>query len=259
MITKLFPVLLAILFAGPLFAQGSAEFHPAMRKAFEYGPRPSRPVFDPGEFLNPEEAKAISDPLEAYFTKEGIDVIVVVLADLGKAPPEHVARSFATAWCVSSMHCVVLHVPGRDGSPWIVAGGKLAEHFDPAQVQQAVEDARHRAASEAKDPDKVKAAATEAAELLRQWMANALNRSEMIQVESARRRLELDTKSRQWKIATMIVVVSAVPVLAGIWLLVIFLRRRGPRYFPTLAYQSRLGAPYSGGGRAVVDLGPPPH
>lgn len=259
MIARLLPVILAVILAGPLSAQGSAEFHPALRQSFEYGPRPPLSVFDPGGYLNPELAKAISDPLEAYFKKEGIDVIVVVLPDLGKAPPEHVARSFATAWCTSPIHCVVLHVPGREGSPWIVPDGKLVEHLNPAQVQQAVADARRRAASEAKDPDKVKAAATEAADLLRYWMANALNRSEMIQVESARMRLELEAKSRQWKITAMVAVVSAVSVLAGIWLLIVFLRRRGPRYFPTPAYQPRLGAPYSGGGRAVVDLGPPPH
>lgn len=259
MIARLLPLILAILPAGPLFAQGSAEFHPALRQAFEYGPRPPLSVFDPSGYLNPELAKAISDPLEAHFKKEGIDVVVVVLPDLGKAPPEHVARSFASAWCASPIHCVVLHVPGRDGSPWIVPDGKLVEYLNPAQVQQAVADARRRAASEAKDPDKVKAAAAEAADILRYWMANALNRSEMIQDESARMRLELETRSRQWKIAAMIAVVSVIPVLAGISLLIVFFRRRVSRHFPTPAYQPRLGAPFSGGGRAVVNLGPSRH
>lgn len=258
MIARLFPIILAVFLAGPLCAQGAAEFQPALRPAFEYGPRPPQSVFDPSGYLDPGLVKAISDSLEAHFKKEGIDVVVVVLTDLGKAPPEHVARSFAAAWCVSPVHCVVLHVPGREGSPWIIPDGKLVEHLNPAQVQQAVNDARRRAASEAKDPDKVKAAATEAADLLRFWLANALNRTEMIQFESARMRQELETKSRQWKIATMVAAASAIPLIAGVWMLVVLLRRRGAGYFPTPDYRPRLGAPHSGGNRAVVDLGPPP-
>ncbi len=258
MIARLLLIILAVFLAGPLCAQGSAEFQPALRPAFEYGPRPPQSVFDPSGYLDPGLVKAISDSLEAHFKKEGIDVVVVVLTDLGKAPPEHVARSFAAAWCVSPVHCVVLHVPGRVGSPWIIPDGKLVEHLNPAQVQQAVNDARRRAASEAKDPDKVNAAATEAADLLRFWLANALNRTEMIQFESARMRQELETKSRQWKIATMVAAASAIPLIAGVWMLVVLLRRRGPGYFPTPDYRPRLGAPHSGGNRAVVDLGPPP-
>jgi ABC-type nitrate/sulfonate/bicarbonate transport system substrate-binding protein len=257
MIARLFPIILALLAVGPLAAQGSAEFHPASRPAFEHGPRPPQSVYDPSGYLEPELAKAISDPLQGYFKKEGIDVVVVVLPDIGQAPPEHVARAFASAWCESPVHCVVLHVPGREGSPWIVPDGKMVEYLNPAQVQQAVNDARRRSASEAKDPDKVKAAAAEAADLLRYWMANALNRTEMIQFESARMRQELEDKSRQWKIAVMVAVASAVPVLAGISLLVVFLRRRGPGYFPIPDHHPRLGAPHAGGNRAVVDLGPP--
>ena len=134
-----------------------------------------------------------------------------------------------------------------------------SSHLNPAQVQQAVNDARRRAASEAKDPDKVKAAATEAADMLRYWMANALNRSEMIQLESARMRLELETKSRQWKIAAMVagrfgdsgdrrdLAAHRVPPQAG------------PRIFSATRLPDRASAlPTAGGNRAVVDLGPPP-
>lgn len=259
MIAKLLQVILAILLAGHLAAQESAESDSALRQAFEYGPRPSHPVYDPTGYLKPELAKAISDPLEVYFKKEGIDVIVVVLADPGKAPPEQVARLFASAWSTSPLRCVVLHVPGLEGSPWIVPDGELVEHLNPAQVQQAVGDARRRAASEAADPDKVKAAAAEATDLLRYWTANALNRAERIQAERARIRRELESNSRQAKISVLAVAALVIPVLAAISLLVVFLRRRGPGYFPTPAYRPRLGAPHSGGNRAVVDLGPPPY
>lgn len=258
MLARIFPIILASLPAGPLCARGSAEFNPALRPAFEHGPRPPQSVYDPSGYLDPELAKAISEPLQEHFKKEGIDVLVVVLPDVGQAPPEHVARAFASAWCASLAHCVVLHVPGREGSPWILPDGKMVAHLDPAQVQQAVNDARRRAASEAKDLDKVKAAATEAADLLRYWMASALNRTETIQLERARMRLELETKAQQWKIITLVAAASVIPMVAGAWLLIVILRRRGPGYFPTPAWQPRLGAPHSGGNRAVVDLGPLP-
>lgn len=258
MAARLYPIILAACFVGPLSAQGAADFQPALRPAFEYGPRPPQSVFDPDGYLDPGLAKEISDSLEAHLKKEGVDVVVVVLKDLGKAPPEHVARTFSSAWCTSPAHCVVLHVPGREDSPWIVPDGKLVAHLNPAQVQQAVGDARRRAASEAKDADKVKAAATEAADLLRYWMANALKRTEMILFESARMREELETQSRQWKIAAVVAAASVIPIFAGAWLLVGIFRRRGPGYFPIPEYRPRLGAPHSGGNRAVVDLGPPP-
>jgi hypothetical protein len=258
MIRRFIPLILVIVFASPLFAQGAGDFESTPRQAFEYGPRPPLSVFDPKGFLAPPQLKAISDPLAAYFQKEGIDVIVVMLADLGNAPPEHVARSFATAWCASPLHCIVLHVPGREDSPWIVPNGRLVGHLNPDQVQQAVANARRRAASEPKDPDKVRAAANEAADMLRYWMANAINRSDMIQTESARIRSELETRSRQWKVGVMVTIASVIPVIAGISLLLVFLSRRGPRYFPKSRSGPRLGAPHAGGNHAVVDLGPPP-
>lgn len=257
MIAKLIPIILALVFAGPLSAQVADGFAAGPSRGFEYGPRPPLSVFDPNGFLMPELVEEISAPLAEYYKKEGIDVIVVVLADLGNAPPEHVARTFAAAWCTSPIHCVVLHVPGREGSPWIVPNGKLVEYLIPDQVQKAINNGQRRAASEAKDADKVKAAATEAADMLRYWMANAINRSEMIQSESTKMRAELETHSRQWKITAMVAVVAVILLIAGIAFLVASLRKRGPRYFPKPAATRRLGAPYSGGNHAVVELGSP--
>ena len=79
----------------------------------------------------------------------------------------------------------------------------------------------------------------------------------MIQTESTRMRLELETKSRQWKIAAMIAAASLIPLIGGISLITMVLRRRGPRYFPNPVWQCRLGAPHAGGNHAVTDLGSP--
>lgn len=258
MIRRFIPLILALMLAGPSIAQDPGDFDSGPRKTFEYGPRPPLSVFDPTGFLEPSKLKEIADPLAEFFQKEGIDVIVVVLADLGNAPPEHVARSFASAWCASPLHCIVLHVPGREDGPWIIPDGRLVGHLNPDQVQQAVSDGRRRAAAEPKEPDKVRAAANEAADMLRYWMANAINRSDMIQAESTRMRLELENQSRRWKMAAMLTVASVIAGIAGISMLIVFLRSRGPRYFPKSRSSPRLGAPHAGGNHAVVDLGPPP-
>ncbi len=249
MTAKLLTVILAFLFAVRPSADGATEF--------EYGPRPPFSVFDPTGVLKPEQMREISDPLATYFKNGGIDVIVVVLTDLGDAPPEHVAGRFAAAWCTSPIHCVVLHVPGRGDGPWIVPSGKLIDHLNPDEVSHAVSDARRHASSESKDSDKIKTAATEAADMLRYWMATSINKSEMIRTETTKMRLELETKSRQWKIAAMTVAASVIPLLVGISLLAMFLRKRGPGYFPSHTWQVRLGAPHAGGNRAVTELGSP--
>jgi hypothetical protein len=248
MSAKFLPAVLACMLAALSPARGGIEF--------EYGPRPPLFVFDPAGFFKPELVKEISDPLAAIYTKEGIDVIVVVLTDIGKAPPEHVAGRFAGAWCESPLHCVVLHVPGREDSPWIVPAGKLIGHLNPEQVQQAVADARRRASAEPKEADKVKAAATEAADMLRYWMANAVNHSELIQSESTRMRAELASKSRKLKITAMIAAAATIPIIMGISFLIVLLRKRGPARFPDHTCQVRLGAPHAGGNHAVADLGP---
>ncbi len=249
MLAKILLVLLTLVFSLPAQMQAAEEF--------EYGPRPPLSVFDPNGLLRPEMVKEISDPLAAIYKNEGVDVVVVVLTDLGQAPPEHVAGRFAEAWCKSPIHCVVLHVPGREDSPWILPSGKLVDHLKPEQVQQAVTNAQRRAASEPTELGKVKAASTEAADMLRYWMANAINHSAMIQTESHKMRSELEAKSRRWKTGLMVFIVSLVPFIAGISMLLYYLRKRGPGYFPNPSWQPRLGAPHAGGNHATADLGSP--
>lgn len=226
---------------------------------FEYGPRPEQAVFDPGNVLKPDEVNAISAPLKILYQQLGVDVLVVIMPDVGNAPPEHVAGRFADAWSPSHLRCVVLHVPGREGSPWILPSGRLVSYLNTDEVQKAVDDARRHAAAEPKDVDKVKTAANEAADMLRYWLASTINHAEMIRTESTKMRLEQETKARQWRIATMAGVASVIPLAGLLSLLISWSRRRGPGYFPNHAWQLRLGAPHAGGNHAVAELGPPPN
>lgn len=249
MIARLLLIALSVMLVVFPSAQAATDF--------EYGSRPQFSVFDPEESFNPDALGKLSDQLSEYRKKEGIDVIVVVLKDIGDAPPEHVARSFAQAWCTSPLHCVVLHVPGRMDSPWIVPAGRVIQDLPPEEVAKAMESARRHAMLEPKEENKVKTAADEAATMLRYWMAHAINHSENIQIQSTRWRENLLNKSRQWKIAAMIGGASVVLLGAILLLISALKRKRGPGRFPSQFTQPRLGAPHAGGNYAVADLGPP--
>lgn len=248
MTLRIFAIVVCFFAAMPAHAGESTDFL--------YGKRPPESIFDPEGYLDAKVTKEISEPLAVY-RRDGIEVIVVVLKSLEEAPPGHVAQEFAKAWCKSPIHCVVLHVPGEKDSPWIIPAGQLIDHLVPDQVRRAVADSHRRAASEPDDAHKVKAAASEATDMLRYWLANALNRSDLIIRESARQREEIDAKKIKMEIAVIIAAASIVPILLGFSLLLTFYRRRGPAYFPHQDWQPRLGAPYAGGNNAVVNLGHP--
>lgn len=224
---------------------------------FQYGPRPADSIFDPNNVLDPTTKKELIAPLHDIYQKDGVDVIVVILPDLDDAPPEHVAKSFASAWCGTQIHAVVLHVPGREDSPWIVPAGGLINQVKPEVLHKDVADARRRAASEPNDSAKVRAAVTETTDKLRFWLATAINRSDYLITERSKVQAELDHKARQWRIAMLTMAASAIPVLCGLSALIYFLRKPGPRRFPTTQPPRRLGAPHAGGNHAVGDIGLP--
>jgi len=245
---------LAIVLSGLLSALGTAA---QKVEDFEYGQRPPLAVFDPKGFLEPQTLKQISDPLAKVFKDEHIDVIVVILDDLGGAPPEHVARRFAAAWCDSPIHAVVLHVPGRDDSPWIVPAGKIVDTLKPEILEEKINEAKRDASREPDEQGKVRTASTEAADMLRYWMYNAVNRSVYLQSAVAEIRAEHEKKAKQWRIAMLTGVAAAIPVLIGLSMLVVMLRKPGPGRFPSTTPPRRLGAPHAGGNSAVADLGAP--
>lgn len=230
----------------------------AAQADFEYGARPPQSVFDPQNQLDPAVAAEIATPLEGILRNEDVDIMVVVLPSLDNAPPEHVAGRFAAAWSKSPIHAVVLHVPGHKDTPWIVPSGRLLATARPEMVRQKLADGTRNVAREPDENSKVRAAATEAADMLRYLMHNAINRREFLETERTRIRLDLENKALRKRILLLGSAVSVFVVLFALAWLLLHYRRPGPRLFPDARPPRRLGAPHCGGNHAVVDLGPPP-
>lgn len=224
---------------------------------FEYGGRPPQSIFDPVGLLEPQVVKEISENFARIRKDEGIDIVVVILPDLEGAPPEHVARRFAAEWCEAPIHAVVLHVPGRQDGPWIVPAGKLIGLIKPETLAQSIADGQRRAAAEPDEPAKIRSAATEAADMLRYWMATAINRSELLRTARTEIRLDQETKAYNWRIVLLAGMATVIPMILGISLLVYFFRPSRERRFSESIPPRRLGAPHAGGNRAMVELGNP--
>jgi hypothetical protein len=201
--------------------------HAGAADGIDDGKRPPRQVFDPAGLLEPQAMREISGPLVRIFENEDIDVIVVVLTQIGDAPPGHVAKRLAAGWCASPLHAVVLHVPGHAESPWIAPGGRMIGAIQPDAVRDAVAQARRNASREPGDAAKVRAAAIETADMLRYWRANVIRRNEAIDAERIKIRLELETKARQQRVVMLTAAASVIPIAAG-FALVFHLRRRLP-------------------------------
>jgi TPM domain len=213
----------------------------------KYGERPENSVYDPSGVLSPEQQETISRPLREILKNEGVDVLVVVLPEIGDAPPEHVVKGFAEIWAKAKVNSVVLHVPGRDGSPWIFPGELMSRMINPEVVREAIADAEKRSAAESTDFGKVRAASTEASDILRYWKGGALIRSELIVNHGMKMRLEYANRRRLIKLIAVIGAALLIPLLAGAAFIFIRVRNSRPRAFPEIKVVTRLGAPYSGG------------
>lgn len=225
--------------------------------AFEHGNRPASGIFDPSGFLTPEVSGQIARPLAGYRANESIDVVVVILETIGDAPPEHVARQFADAWCDGLLNCLVLHVPRHPDGPWIVPGGRIVrDTLDPKNVAISVAAAERRASLEPTEAGKVRAAAIEAADLLRIWMGFSLMRSDFIREQQIKYREVMEKRDRWRKLLVPALLTSLVAVSLLAYFLIGAKTRLRSRKFPQPVINRRLGAPHAGGNDACIDLGP---
>jgi hypothetical protein len=221
---------------------------------FEWGPRPPTAVFDPDGLIDATFAAEISMGLAEVLKNEVIDIIVVVLKDIDNAPPEYIAKMFATAWARSPFNCVVLYVPGRTDNPWLFAAKKVTEFHDLKDVEIILSDVRQRILEKSGETERLKTATQEAVELMRYWINTVVITSNTLRQQQET--INYYKKRREERIWYLILfsVAFFIPSIAAVWLLVRQLKRLRPAYFPQYKTQTRLGAPYSGGNRIIVDL-----
>ncbi len=236
---------------GSLLAGFSAEAQQTQVDS-KYGERPASSVFDPSGLLSPAQQQEISEPLVKIRMNEGIDVLVIVLPEIGEAPPKHIARGFAEKWIDTKLHSVVLHVPGHPDSPWISPGEVVGVAIKSEAVEETIAAAERRAAAEPDDFGKIRAASIEAADTIRYWMGGAAIRSEEIISMRLERQLALEKRQRLIKLAAILAMAAAIPMIAGFFFLYISFKNSRPKTFPTLRKTPRLGAPYAGGNHAAT-------
>jgi len=221
------------------------------------GARPPLHVYDPSSLV-PEAEAVIGKALEQIRKTEFIDIVIVILPDLGGAPPDHLARTFAGAWCDVAANCIVLHVPGHPESPWIFPGGRVAKGTPPEISQPAINAARSRAARENGGGRIVRAAASEAADLMRIWVGSAAHMEEITLTRQARAQLAKELALRRRQIFLIAGIGSCLPILLGLSAFLISSRRRRARRFPHIHWHRRLGAPHAGGNHISLILPPAP-
>ena len=236
--------ILLLAFAPGLSAQG-------VGKDFKFGERPPDAVFDPADVLLPKQRQEIAAPLAKVLENEGIDVLVIILPEIGDAPAKHVAKGFQEKWSDQLINVVVLHVPGNPESPWIFPGEVIARVVKSDKLRESLDAAQSRARAEPDDYSKIRAGSVEAADLMRYWTGGAVIRSEAIINDKLTRQLAFEKRQRLLKLSAMLGLAGAIPIIAVLLLFLTKLKKRGPRNFPPVRKFSRLGAPYAGGNNAI--------
>ncbi len=252
MMHPLVQFLMAVIFTATLAAQ-SVEKH----LDFEWGPRPKNAVFDPDGQIGTKLAKDISDGLAEVLKNESIDIMVIILKDLGNAPPEFVANRFEKEWSKSPFNCVVLYVPGASNNPLLFPSKKVSEYHDPDEIIDVISDTEKKIAEKNGTDEKVKTAAVEAVDMLRYWINTVIITSNTLHQQQEV--LTYFKKRREQRIRYLVLlgVATLIPSISAIWILVAYLKRLRPAYFPKHSWQTRLGAPHAGGNNVVVKLGSP--
>lgn len=220
----------------------------------QFGPRPANSIHDPFGVLSTGWTNEIAAKLPQYREQDGVDIVVVILNDLGNAPPEHVAALYARAWCEETpLHGVILHVTDRPDSPWLHVGGQNHRALsNPLAARADIESARRRASREPDDSRKVRAAVTETADLLRIWMGVARQRTELI-LRERERQYEAYLKRQQLRRLVLPVLMLGIvgSLILLLWVVPRRLRRE-PCMFAPIHPKPRLGAPHAGGNNAFI-------
>lgn len=233
--------------------------HANQRVISEYGPRPVNGIYDPENSLSPELVERLAEDLKALHSRDGADVLVVILPTMGELPPEHVAKRFSDAWVGEDLLCaVVLDVTGRDDGPWIHIGGSITNSDRQDVIPALIHQGLRRAHQEPDRESCLRSAAEESSNIIRFLLGRVKMQSDAHLARQSKKRLEEAMRQERKR---MILIASGVGVVGGsglLCLIVIAVLRWRPRHFPLIFTTRRLGAPYAGGNNATFNLGPPP-
>ncbi len=247
-------ILLRLGFCFLVSAFASAAADQETRNDFKFGARPPGDVFDPAGILMPTQRQEIAAPLAIVRENEKIDILVVILPEIGDAPARYVAENFRKEWSKGAINAVVLHVPGREDSPWIVPGELINRVVKTEKLQESIDSGQMRARAETGDFAKIRAAAVEATDIMRYWSGGAAIRSEAMINERLRRQLAYERKQRLVKLAAAVGLAGAIPIILGAVIFFTKMKNIKPRVFPPIRKTARLGAPYAGGNNSVTRL-----
>lgn len=219
---------------------------------FEYGKRPPDGLFDPTGFLNAGDFQSISGTLSRALLDDKVEVMVVLLDDLEGAPPEFVARRFSDAWGTEPARAVVLRVPDRFESPWIVPFGDVVDAIPPEQVRVRLKEARSEVKTKADELERLRAATNEAVKMLSEWRQQV---NLPVALGEGGPAVSQDPHE---KMMSMVYTYAAIGI-SGLLILVLVLvkilfRKPQSKVFSDFQPHPRFGAPYSGGNHAVIDL-----
>lgn len=216
----------------------------------------SWPVMDRAGVLADGRLEEIRTELEAARAREGLDVLVVTLKEAPGEGVEEWARQLAVQHCHPLFHCVVVYVAGDPGTLRILPGGKLLRLFVAESIRETVSHAERRAGCELTASGKVRAAATEAVDLLRVWAGDGRF---WTLPPVPRRTAWLEGLASGWASPALTVVAGGLLLLGAALLLARMAKRRNRshsmRRFAAPPIQPRLGAPYAGGNDVIGGLG----
>lgn len=141
---------------------------------------------------------------------------------------------------------------GLPGSPWIFPGEIINRVVVvPGELEGWIDAGEKRAAAESDNFGKIRAASVEAADIMRYCAGGAVLRTETIIYDRHAQMEAYKDRNRLIKLALMVGLAGAIPLIAGSVFFLTKLRKTGSREFPPVRKIPRLGAPYSGGCNAV--------
>lgn len=215
-------------------------------------PRPSTHIFDSAKWLNANEEDRLEIELARQYDDYQIDIYIVTQPRHPVQGASTYARTLGEAWTRAPVWCVIFYVPGDPSGFHAQAGGV---GLDPARVNRAIAEASKRAKREMTEKDRIMAAWSECAEVLR-FMYNARDRNREAYIDQRKEaKNEAISRQKRKKIIMVIGAGAFFAMFAGATYF--FTRKRKKRCpavfeFPETSWRKRYQAPYSGGSGLVA-------